>query len=149
MNDHTPTIASPLDAERVPTIAGLVPITQIMSRRLVTARPELPAERLVELLRDRHVGCVPVVNDNGRPIGIVTKLDIVECLHDGRPTAREIMMPLAMTLDEHTTVAQAAATMSTEGIHHVLVVNEDERLIGVVSALDIARWLARNDGLVS
>jgi len=134
-------------AERVPTIAGLVPITQIMSERLVTARPEMPVGDLIQMLRTQHVGCVPIVNEAGRPMGIVTKLDVVECLNDGRATARELMMPLAMSLESHATVGQAAALMSKEDIHHVLVVDEDRRLIGVVSALDIARWLARNDGL--
>jgi CBS domain-containing membrane protein len=136
------------NVDRIPTIAGLVPITEIMSQQLVTARPEMAADHLIELLRDRHVGCVPIVNEAGRPLGIVTKLDVVECLADDRPTARELMMPLAMTLGAHATVGQAAAMMSAEGIHHVLVVDDDRRLIGVVSALDIARWLARNDGFV-
>jgi CBS domain-containing protein len=135
-------------AERIPTIAGLVPVTEIMSQQLVTARPDLPADRLVELFRDRHVGCVPVVNDAGRPLGIVTKQDVVECMDEGRPTARELMMPLAMSLGPRATVGQAAAMMSLERIHHVLIVDDDRQLIGVISSLDIARWLARNDGFV-
>jgi CBS domain-containing protein len=56
-------------------------------------------------------------------------------------------MPIAMSLDAHATVGQAARVMSAERIHHVLVVDDDRRLIGVVSALDIVHWLARNDGL--
>jgi CBS-domain-containing membrane protein len=134
--------------DRIPTISGLVPITEIMSRRLVTARPELPADRLVELFLDQHVGCVPIVNQAGRAIGIVTKLDVVECMKEGRPTARELMMPIAMSLDVHATVGQAARVMSAERIHHVLIVDDDRRLVGIVSALDVVHWLARNDGFV-
>jgi CBS domain-containing protein len=135
--------------DHVPTIAGLVPITEIMSRRLVTAPPDLPAERLVELLRDRHVGCVPIVNEAGRPIGIVTKQDVVECMRDGRATARELMMPLPRSLGERATVGQAASMMSAEGVHHVLILDEDRRLIGIVSSLDVVHWLARNDGVAA
>jgi IMP dehydrogenase len=107
----------------------------------------LSTDRLIELLRDQHVGCVPIVNEAGRAIGIVTKLDVVECMKEDRPTARDLMMPIAMSLDAHATVGQAARVMSAERIHHVLVVDDDRRLIGVVSALDVVHWLARNDGL--
>jgi CBS domain-containing protein len=131
----------------VPTIAGLVPITDIMSRSPVTARPDADAEGVIGLLRSKHVGCVPIVDEDGRPLGIVTKLDVLEC-GVSRGTARELMMPLAFTLGERATVAQAAGLMSAEAIHHVLVVDEDLSLIGVVSSLDIAHWLARNDSAV-
>jgi CBS domain-containing protein len=130
--------------ERFPTIAGLVPITDIMSRHVVTARPDEPVASIIDKLR-RH-GCVPVVDAWDRPTGIVTKLDVVECLGEPRARACDVMMPLAMSLDIHATAAQAAALMSAEGIHHVLVVDEDRELVGVVSSLDIARWLAANDG---
>jgi CBS domain-containing protein len=137
-NDRTP----------VPTVAKFVPIADVMTRDLVTARADTTTARIVELLRRKHVGCVPIVDDLGRPIGIVTKLDIVECMGDGRMTARELMMPFAFTLGASATVAQAAAMMSKEAMHHVLVVNDDRTLLGVVSTLDIARWLAQNDGLL-
>jgi CBS domain-containing protein len=120
-----------------------------MSRDLVTARADTTTDRIVELLRRKHVGCVPIVDELGRAIGIVTKLDIVECMGEGRTTARELMMPFAFTLGASASVAQAAAMMSKEALHHVLVVDDDRTLLGVVSTLDIARWLAQNDGLLA
>jgi CBS domain-containing protein len=131
----------------VPTIAGLVPVTDIMTRTPVTARPDADADAVIGMLRSKHVGCVPVVDAERRPIGIVTKLDVLQC-GDDRNTARELMMPIAFTLGERATVAQAAGLMCAESIHHVLVVDDDRALIGVVSSLDIANWLARNDRVV-
>jgi CBS domain-containing protein len=59
------------------------------------------------------------------------------------------MMPLAMTLDEHATVAHAAAMMATEDMHHVIVVSDHAQLVGVVSTKDITNWLVENDRLES
>jgi CBS domain-containing protein len=132
------------DGFTVPTIAGLVPVTDIMTRSPVTARPEAPAEGVIGLLRSKHVGCVPIVDAEGRPLGIVTKLDVLECSSEKRGTARELMMPHAFTLGLRSSVVQAAGLMSSEDIHHVLVVDDDRRLVGVVSSLDLARWLARH-----
>jgi CBS domain-containing protein len=62
--------------------------------------------------------------------------------------ADEVMMPIALVLDETATVAHAAAMMALEDTHHVLVVRETGELVGVVSSKDIVKWLVDNDGLV-
>jgi CBS domain-containing protein len=140
---------------RVPTIADIVPLTEIMSRNITCARRDLDAERVAELMVHNRIGCVPVVEEPGRPVGMITKLDLVEQLvANAREepttavprTAAELMMPLAIALGERATIAHAAALMANEEIHHVPVVDGEGRLIGVVSTMDIVRWLAHNDG---
>ena len=132
---------------QVPTIADLVPITEIMTRKVTCAARDLRVEELVKLMVHNHIGCLPVIDHAGRPIGMVTKLDVVEQLGvRDRGTATEIMMPLAMTLGDHATVAHASRMMADEDIHHVPIVDDEGRLIGIVSSMDIVRWLAKNDG---
>lgn len=142
---------------RVPTIADLVPVTQIMARELTCAQRELAAHAIIDLIVRNRIGCVPVVDDIGRPVGMITKLDLVEQLLAGDrrsdrqdaygpATASELMIPLAITLGERATIAHAAALMATEDIHHMPIIDDDGRLIGIVSSMDVVRWLARNDG---
>lgn len=133
---------------RTRTVADTIPVTEIMSRDLVCARPDLSLKALTQLLVSHHIGCIPIVDEAGHPLGIVTKLDLVDPRHPGL-TAGDVMMPLAITLNQHATIAHAAAVMGAEDFHHVMVVGADHTLIGVVSTLDIARWLARNDGFMS
>lgn len=138
----------PLDVAtvpRAPTIADRIPVTAIMTRDIVCARPELSVGALKELLVSNHIGCVPIVDDRGRPKGIVTKLDLVERVEPAL-LASEVMMPLAITLNTHATIAHAAAMMAVEDFHHLMVVGNDHTLVGVISTMDIVRWLARNDG---
>jgi len=148
------------DLARVQTIADQVPVTEIMSRDTTCAHRNLEAAALVDLMVHSHVGCIPVVEEPGRPIGMVTKFDLIERLFvaesadagragSGGPlpeTASDLMMPLAITLAEHATVAHVAALMAAEAIHHVPIVDAGGCLIGVVSAMDVVRWLAANDG---
>jgi len=133
---------------RMPTIADRIPVTAIMTRDLVCARSELSVGALTELLIKNHIGCVPIVDDRGRPKGIVTKLDLVDRTQPAL-TAGEVMMPLAITLNTHATIAHAAAMMAVEDFHHLMVVSTDHVLVGVVSTMDIVRWLARNDGFTA
>lgn len=121
---------------------NVVPITQVMTRSPVTARATSSVHALVALMTEHHVGCIPIVDDHDRPTGIVTKLDLIECLDEKRETAREVMMPHAMIVSEDASVGRAATLMSTEGIHHLLVVDKQQALVGVVSTFDITRWVA-------
>lgn len=139
--------------------AGELPLTTFMARDLLCVRPELDIARVVELMVGKHVGCLPVVDARGRPTGIITKFDVVEQLDAamrlrrvGEPlpediaacTAEDVMMPLALTLDQYATLAHAAALMVSEDTHHVLVVDSVGTLVGVVSSRDIVRWVAQH-----
>jgi CBS domain-containing protein len=138
--------------EHVPSIADRVPVRWIMTRDVICARENLDLDTLVELVVNHRIGCVPVVDSNGMPIGMVTKRDLVEHVllppADRVPDVKHLMMPLAFVLDENASVAHAAALLATEGIHHVPVVSEGGQVVGVVSSSDIVRWLAANDGVL-
>jgi CBS domain-containing protein len=138
------------DLPRMPTIADTVPLSEIMSRELTCVSRDTEANRVIELMLAHHIGCIPVVDAPGYPVGIITKLDLVEHLFSNEnlsaQSAGHVMMPMAIALDEHATIAHAAALMAMEDIHHLFIVGSDGCLIGIVSTMDIVRWLARNDG---
>jgi len=128
-------------------------IRTIMSNHVVCARGDLDLHAAIRLMIRHHIGCLPIVDHRRRPIGIITKFDLVEQLEaalrpsggpptDPRPrSVEDVMMPLALTLPERATLAQAATMMALEDTHHVLVVSEDAHLVGVVSTRDIVTWV--------
>jgi CBS-domain-containing membrane protein len=141
-------------------VADRVSVRAIMSREVSCARSDLDIATVTHLIIGHHIGCLPIVDERRRPIGIITKFDLVEQLdaamqlaRRGSPlpsdlaaqTAGDVMMPIALTLDEHATIAHAAAMMISETTHHVLVVSHDDTLVGVVSAQDIVRWVTDHD----
>lgn len=136
------------------TDAECVPVTEIMTRNVVCARPRLAVTSLARLMVRNHISCVPVVDDRGHARGMVTKSDLVELLDTldngdapevATRTAADIMMPLAITLDERASVAHAASMMAIEGFHHVMIVAQSGVLVGLVSSQDVVRWIADND----
>jgi len=141
--------------------ATAVPVHQIMCRDVICATPDLEIGVVVDLMLRHHIGSVPIVDARQRPIGIITKTDIVEHVHaalgssgahDPLPedlkarTAADVMMPLAFTLSAYATVAHAAMMMVNEDTHHVMIVSPSDDLVGVVSARDIAAWVLHTDG---
>lgn len=101
-------------------------------------------EAAVEL-SEEQVGAVLVADGSGL-LGILTELDVVRALADGGEVdderVRDHMTDQVVSLDEALTAEDAAATMSREGIRHVLVTRGGQPL-GMVSARDVVRGRAR------
>jgi CBS domain-containing protein len=144
-----------------------------MTCNALCVRKDHSIEALAALLVTHRISGVPVIDDEGRPIGVVSKTDLVRERHENgdtvaldaaegtsriedgfhelpisRGTVADVMTPVAITLHEHSSVSCAAALMAMEGLHRIVVVGEDDRVTGIVSALDIMRWLAVNDGYI-
>jgi CBS domain-containing protein len=120
------------------------PISRIMTRRVVCARPEMDASFLRGRLLERGISGAPVVDDWGRVVGVVSKTDLLEHEVTSDRSARtvaDVMMPMAFTLSPDAPIGQAAALMAYEGVHRIIVVDHRGCVIGLVTSLDIARWL--------
>lgn len=128
--------------------ADLVPISEIMTRDVIAVRPELGMEALEELFLDRGISGAPVIDDAGKPIGVVSRTDLLQRKEtpSGDTTVRDLMMPTAFCLVEHESIAKAAGLMAFEGVHRVPVVGARGMVTGMLSPLDIMRWLARAHG---
>lgn len=133
-----------------------------MTRGAVTVRADTSQEQLVTLLLDQGISRVPVVDADGRPIGVVSKTDLVIAQHERGDTevsqadaggrdrhihevggiVRDIMTPVAFTLPETISVGEAARRLLADNVHAVPVVSSDNRVIGVLSATDIVAWVA-------
>jgi CBS domain-containing protein len=128
--------------------ADETPLSEVMTPDVLCVLAGLGLDDLTELLVGRHISGAPVVDRVGRPIGVVTTGDLLG-RSPGDSVVADIMMPLAFTLPESATLSQAAALMAIECVHRIPVVSADGRVVGLLSSLDVARWLARNDGYLA
>jgi CBS domain-containing protein len=111
---------------------------------------EATAEQAIRTMLDRHVGAVAVLDESTRVAGIFTERDVLRRVSlSGREPAqtavREVMTtPVEMaTLD--TTPGQALATMVERHYRHLPIVDDDGRLLGMLSIRNVLQ--ARIDAL--
>jgi predicted transcriptional regulator len=128
-------------------------IGSIMTTSVLCVGPELSLVALEALFLDHSISGAPVVDEGGRPIGMVSKTDLVRHHHeereaDGEHVVADIMMPMAFALPANESVAKAAALMVFEGMHRVPVVNAHGQIVGLLSPLDVMRWMALKHGYV-
>lgn len=161
---------------QAPGPAERTPVSEVMTKHPVCVPPDLGIEALTTLFLERGISGAPVVDSTGRTLGIVSKTDVLRDYADrgdtgemGKPalssggivaeldrgmhierrkdaTVRDVMTPLAFTLPETASIGRASALMALEGVHRVPVVSEAGKVVGILSALDVLRWLAHSEG---
>lgn len=120
------------------------PLAELMTRRLVGITPDADALVALRLLADAAVRHLPVLQGD-RCQGLVFEHDIVRCLAEGRlrgaVTVGELCRPVPALrpTDRRSTAANG---MRASGVDAVLV-TEGHRLVGLVTATDLIRSLAR------
>jgi CBS domain-containing protein len=148
-------------------------VADIMHRDVVTASPHDDVESVLRLLREHELPGIPVVNDGGRCVGIVTEADLVisaedrdlhlphyleilggvvflepirhfeDRLRKAFATKVEDMMTRDPDTIEMDATVEEAARKIAETRHNRLPVVEHGRLVGVVTRLDVLEAMAR------
>lgn len=119
-------------------------------RAFMTSPPEVvgPEEDLAAacaLMVARRIGCLPVVDDAGALVGIVTTTDIVgrqvasymESTAAGGPVAGLATRREVPRVAPYAPLLEAVGLMVDRGVRHVAVVDENERVVGIVSDRDV------------
>ena len=111
-----------------------------MTETVVTAPPERSVREIAEMMRERNVGSVVLIEDQ-RPVGFLTDRDLtVSVLADGRDLgdhAADQASTTVITANAEMQVEEAAELMVRHGVRRLVIV-DGERLIGILTLDDIA-----------
>lgn len=121
-------------------------LISMFSKDVATIGPTDTIGRAAELMEQQNVGAV-VVAEQGRPVGIVTDRDIAIALgaHGGIPaeTVQHIMTCPVTTMRQSEGVFDATQHMMQHAVRRMPVVNDDGRLVGLVTLDDLLVLLSR------
>jgi len=113
-------------------------ILEMCDSEAASVSVEATAEEAIRAMLDRHVGAVAVLDEGQRVAGIFTERDVLRRLvlgeHDLRKVlVREIMTTTVEMATRATVASQALATMVERHYRHLPIVDEDGRLLGMLS----------------
>ena len=116
----------------------------IMTTSVVTVQEQDSIDRVIELMLRHHVSGLPVVDDSGKLLGVVSERDLLAVLRDGE-AAEQNVCTLA-TRNPHCVKADASLAemtnlLSTKGYRRLPVVDDENQLLGLVSRRDLLRFL--------
>ncbi len=145
-------------------------VREVMTRTLVSVRPETPLKDVAALMVEHGISGVPVVDEQGVVLGVVSEADFIvkerglegvrhrplarflgrgdearaEIAKVQAATAGSAMSSPAITIEADRPVREAAAVMIERAINRLPVV-EDGRLVGIVTRADLVRAYLRPD----
>jgi CBS domain-containing protein len=136
-----------MENESIPAAGRAAEVTpetrvgEIMTRNVITARPETSVMEVVQLLSKHRITGLPVVDAVNRLIGVVSESDIIG---KGGDSVAEIMTHGAFTVAEDTPLGEAAEILLRRRIRRLPVVRADNELVGLLSRGDLIVFFAHH-----
>lgn len=141
------TVLAPLPAS-VSTTLHDQRAADLMTADVVTLRPTDHMRTAMQTLSGRNISSAPVVEGTGRLVGLVSEHDclaaLLSSMHHRRPMplVRDAMSRSLHTTSPRATLLHLAHRFVHEGLRRLPVVDDDGRLIGLVSRHDLVRAAA-------
>ena len=121
-------------------------ISEVMTSRVRTLREDESTELASAVLRFWNYRHLPVLDAAGRVVGMLTPIDLLEAIHTrgtaARIVASEVMRRPVLTIRADEDLEMAFAEMRRAGVHALPVVDHTDRLVGIVTDVDILVALA-------
>jgi CBS domain-containing protein len=124
--------------------------SDLMTRDVVTVPQQMTLCAAAKLLAHENISGVPVVNREGRCVGILSATDFMTLWAwggDGQAEVSLHMTPDPVTVPPDAPIGELARQMIDAHIHRVIVVDAAERPIGVVASTDILAAVTYNGPL--
>ncbi len=127
------------------------PVSRVMSRPPIMIRPDARATEAAQLMRKWGVKRLPVVDERGRLVGMLSRWDLISSAARRRAaeepepsvsavpatTVDEVMRPDAPTVRDHAPISDVLDALLGSPIRRVIVVDEVGRAVGIISDADV------------
>ena len=113
-------------------------VNEIMTTNVVSVRDQSTIEEAARLLAHHRISGLPVVNADGKLVGLVTEYDMIR---NGGPTVADIMSRSLISVSPDTSVEEVVHLLTHRRIRRVPVLDGDQ-LVGIVSRSDLVKQIA-------
>ncbi|WP_027178228.1 CBS and ACT domain-containing protein [Maridesulfovibrio bastinii] len=132
-----------------------------MTREVVTLTPERSMMKAAKLLKEKNIGRLPIVNDDGELVGLVSDRDVKEASPSKATTLdmhelyyllseiklKDIMTRKVLTVSEDDTIEKAAVILQEKKIGGLPVVDSENKCIGIITNTDVFKVLIEITGV--
>lgn len=125
----------------------MITIRDVMNRKVVAVRPEWTVEETIEFLTQHHIGGSPVVNAEGRLVGMISELALIDVVFDRSlkevPISKYMNTELQVVRPDES-LARAAQLFALYSFRRLPIV-ENGRLVGIISRRDLMNYSLRTN----
>ncbi len=110
-------------------------VKHMMLTNVITASPSMTVKETIEILYEKHIGCVVSIDDDKKCIGIFTERDAIRLVAENVQLDQpldNVMTKNVVTIQEDSSINEARRAIYTHRIRHLPVVNQKGRLVGLL-----------------
>jgi CBS domain-containing protein len=108
----------------------------MMLTNIITATPSMTIEEAINILYEKHIGSVVLVDDDKKCVGIFTERDAIRLVAKNieldQPLGN-VMTKNVITIQENSSINEVRKIVLTHKIRHLPVVNQEDRIVGLLS----------------
>lgn len=117
---------------------------EVMKSDVECVRADDPVTHIAQRMRDRNIGFVPVCGEDGKVVGTITDRDLVlrvvaEQRDPNATLAKDVMSHGVVTSTPDQDLKDLELSMSKHKVSRIVVVDSEQRPIGIVSLSDVAK----------
>jgi CBS domain-containing protein len=130
------------DISRVEELSYDLKIHEVMTADVKTATPDMPLSKVLDVLRMNRISGLPVV-ENEKLAGVLSLEDIVRALqkNDLSAPTSQYMTREVVTVASYDSIVKAISTFTERQLGRLPVIDENQRLIGMITKGDITRGI--------
>lgn len=117
-------------------------VKELMTKSIATLKQHDTIKDASAMMFEHNVGCIPIVDDDNHPVGIVTDRDIIirgiAQNNDAKTRLEDIMTSSLQTVSPNDEIGTCTHIMGHRQIRRLLVVDEFEKLVGIIAMADIS-----------
>ncbi|HHU37092.1 MAG TPA: CBS domain-containing protein [Treponema sp.] len=140
-------LAIPINQDNTPEavleLLFTLKVKEVMTKPVLTARPTDTLRDIQKLMKSHHITGIPISDDSGNLLGIVSINDIVNALDNGwiEETAEKHMAKKVIVLQESMSLSFCVSYFNKYSFGRFPVLNRDSKLTGIVTASDVISTL--------
>lgn len=116
----------------------------LMTKNVITVKEDTSVVELAKILYENQISGVPVVDSQGKVVGVVTEKDILNIIFSGNvehTKVGDIMSRNIIKFLPETDIDKVALAISEHNVRRVIIVDNNDKVVGIVSRRDIIKMI--------
>ena len=111
-------------------------VKHLMLTNVITASASMTVKETIEILYNKHIGCVVSIDEEKKCMGIFTERDAIRLVAknvDLNQPLGNVMTKNVITIPEDSSINAVKRTIQTHSIRHLPVISKEDKLVGLLS----------------
>lgn len=117
-----------------------IPVKKVMTESLITIFPDATPRQLAELMNENNISGLPVINNKGEVVGIVTQWDLIRYFSELELAlkVKDLNIEPVLTVHRHHTISHILYELDVNSMDRAIVLEDNDKPVGIITSSNLA-----------